>query len=367
MRKSAMLDDRGYVDFSPIWGGNLWAVVIGGRGTGKTFACKFRGAKNYIKHGTQWVYLRRTEEELKGVLRKGTFLDDLATHKDFKDYEFRVSGTFLQMRKRVAEDDEENKKKVPWETFGFALALSTAHKLKGDTCPNVTFVEYDEFIIESDNTRYLNDEYDALFRLYSTLDRNRDVVQIVCTSNACNPVNPILAGFHIPLGTQIKEHGMYKVKCGTSHILFWFVPPNDAYMKKAQNTMGYKLRDSPDDDYNSYAFANEFTALDDNSFIADKPENAVPKYKIRYLEDVYTIYVSLKPRPIMYIDSKTCNAELPVLCVTRKDQSFDGIIMQRNDSVFRYILNAYRFGHVAFGNQVDREKFVEFLNMIGLK
>jgi len=40
-----------------------WNFIIGARGLGKTFAAKRYGIKEYIKHGHEFIYLRRTDVE----------------------------------------------------------------------------------------------------------------------------------------------------------------------------------------------------------------------------------------------------------------------------------------------------------------
>ena len=64
-----------------------WNFIIGARGLGKTFAAKRYGIKEYIKHGHEFIYLRRTDVEQH---RKETFFKDI--QEFFPQYEFRVNG-----------------------------------------------------------------------------------------------------------------------------------------------------------------------------------------------------------------------------------------------------------------------------------
>lgn len=44
----------------------IYYVLIGERSNGKTFACLEKIIKDYLKDGTQGVYLRRMGEDVKG-------------------------------------------------------------------------------------------------------------------------------------------------------------------------------------------------------------------------------------------------------------------------------------------------------------
>ena len=55
----------------------LFNFVIGGRGIGKTYACKHEGIKRYLASGEQFIYLRRYKEEIK-PLKKGKCVEAIA-------------------------------------------------------------------------------------------------------------------------------------------------------------------------------------------------------------------------------------------------------------------------------------------------
>lgn len=65
------LDESDYYNLHNLLTRNApWNFVIGARGLGKTFAAKRYGIKEYIKHGHEFIYLRRTDVEQH---RKETF------------------------------------------------------------------------------------------------------------------------------------------------------------------------------------------------------------------------------------------------------------------------------------------------------
>ena len=58
------LDEGDYYDLHNLLTRNApWNFIIGARGLGKTFAAKRYGIKEYLKHGHEFIYLRRTDVE----------------------------------------------------------------------------------------------------------------------------------------------------------------------------------------------------------------------------------------------------------------------------------------------------------------
>ena len=50
-------------------------VVIGARGLGKSYGAKVKAVRDYVKHKKQFIYLRRSDEELKRT--KDAFFADI--------------------------------------------------------------------------------------------------------------------------------------------------------------------------------------------------------------------------------------------------------------------------------------------------
>ena len=89
-----------YYDFSRIRSyGARYLMIVGSRGTGKTYGAKKIAISNAIKKGEQFIYLRRHRVEQKG---RFTFFDDIA--HEFPGYEFAVHGNDAVMR---MEGDKE--------------------------------------------------------------------------------------------------------------------------------------------------------------------------------------------------------------------------------------------------------------------
>ena len=83
-----------YYDFSRVRSyGARYLMIVGSRGTGKTYGAKKIAITNAIKKGEQFIYLRRHRVEQKG---RFTFFDDIA--HEFPGYEFAVHGNDAVMQ-----------------------------------------------------------------------------------------------------------------------------------------------------------------------------------------------------------------------------------------------------------------------------
>ena len=166
-----------YYDFSRIRSyGARYLMIVGSRGTGKTYGAKKIAITNAIKKGEQFIYLRRHRVEQKG---RFTFFDDIA--HEFPGYEFAVHGNDAVMR---MEGDKK------WNTIGYFSVLSTSQAQKSTAYPLVTTVIFDEFIIENPQIRYLDDEVRVFNNFYLTVDRYKDKTTVFMLST--------FAGFNSP-------------------------------------------------------------------------------------------------------------------------------------------------------------------------
>ena len=61
----------------------LFNMVIGPRGCGKTYAAKKRAIKLFLEKGTQFIYLRRFQDEL--VETAESYFNDIIINREFPD------------------------------------------------------------------------------------------------------------------------------------------------------------------------------------------------------------------------------------------------------------------------------------------
>lgn len=140
----------------------LWSFVAGPRSIGKTFGAKRDAVKDFLRDGSQTLWIRRSKTELTPA--KAGFFDGIAAL--WPGFEFRVEGDAGQIR----TDGEA------WQTVVRFAALSLAAQLKGTEYPMVRKIVYDECYAEPGvlgRGRYLPDEVDRLRNLWITVNRSR--------------------------------------------------------------------------------------------------------------------------------------------------------------------------------------------------
>lgn len=165
--------------------------MTGGRGTGKTY-----GALEYLyNHKIKFIYLRRKQQQYDIVSKPDThpyksfMTDNPGVHITTSTISKGCTGLYN------AEYDDEKEKYVPiGEPFAYMTALSTCSNIRGLDFSDVEVILYDEFIPEKIEKR-IKGEADALFNLYETINRNRELLNkppcyLIGLSNAndlCNP------------------------------------------------------------------------------------------------------------------------------------------------------------------------------------
>lgn len=161
-----------------------WVVMIGGRGTGKTF-----GALEYsIQHDRRIVLMRRTQSQT-DLINKPEF-SPINPVADYLDVSCETR-TISKYNSSIVLDPGENER-----ILGFTAALSTFSNLRGFDASGVDLLIYDEFIPET-HERPIRGEGLAILNVYETINRNRELqgrqpLQALLLSNANRLDNEIL-------------------------------------------------------------------------------------------------------------------------------------------------------------------------------
>ena len=188
--KSKVLNKKvnlNYYSFNKLLSHNAtYNFALGARGLGKTFGAKEKVMKNAIHRGEQFIYLRRYKTELSN---RQTFFDDIAWK--FPDFGFRVHGSLAQMTRTPTEE------KPKWETIGYFISLASAQATKSVAFPKVTYILFDEFIIEKGAIHYLPNEVHVFNNFYSTVDRWKDKTRVLFLANSVSIMNPYFVSYKI--------------------------------------------------------------------------------------------------------------------------------------------------------------------------
>ena len=194
---------NGYVNFPWVLASRLpFIIMVGGRGTGKTFGALEYYRQNAIDGHGKFIYLRRRPDET-----RTTGIAELSPFKRLDDYH-----GYKTMVKKIGKDcygfiDAETD-----TLLGYSMALSTFADVRGIDASDVVSIVFDEFIPER-HRRPIKDEANAFFNAVETVNRNRELegrepIQCVLLSNANLMGNPIFLELGI-VGRAVK---MYKSK-----------------------------------------------------------------------------------------------------------------------------------------------------------
>ena len=176
-------------------------IILGNRGCGKTYSCKKHVIDRFIERGEQFAYVRRSEADLDKTNHK--FFNDM--YELYPDKKFTVKGSEYLCDGVV---------------MGYAYALSTSLAIKGANTPQVSWIIFDEFLIDPNAPyqRYLKEEVYLFYQLYESIARpikGKKDVPVFLLGNIYTSINPWFREWNIRIPenkrkiTTIKEKGIY--------------------------------------------------------------------------------------------------------------------------------------------------------------
>ena len=258
----------------------IFNFVVGDRGGGKSFGTLEFCINQYLKHGREFIYMRRYEKELDES--KPTLFDALKMEGKFPDHELEVKGNRLY---------------IDGKCMGYTVALSTSMKRKSINYSNVHFIIFEEFMVDGVTSRYLGsgDKEVTIFEnFFETVDRLRDQTRVFFLANAFSMVNPYFVHYGIRLTPPYKQYN----KIGPIMVCIW---QDESYRAAKRKTRFYEL--VKDTDFAKHAYENEFY-LDSTHFIKRKSSKAEFHFALMYLGKTYGIWVEWD-KGVYYVSNKT--------------------------------------------------------------
>lgn len=322
-----------YWDISkPLSYNALFNFIVGARGTGKTFGFKNWAIKDFLKNGSQFVYVRRYKQELKKIKN---FFADIAPF--FPEHSFEVKGMTFYIDSKIA---------------GYAIPLSTAKIEKSTAYPLVNKICFDEFILDKGVYHYLTDEVVNFLELYSTVARLRDV-RVFFLSNALTMTNPYFDYFNIglPYGKPIS--------C-KNDILIEMVKAEE-YKKTASETRFGKI--ISDTAYSNYAINNEFLR-DNTTFVEKRDPRARYYFTIIYNSNSYGVWMD-SANGVIHISRDVDESYFIRFALTTEDHTPNTLYTKGRKSVYLYNLcEWYKNGAVRFGSVRVKNEIMNALKLI---
>ena len=297
----------------------LFNFVIGPRGAGKTYGAKKRIIKNFLKDGSQFVYLRRYETEMPSAQMRNFFSD---VSQEFPHTDFSCLNSTMKINGKIA---------------GWYFPLSKGNMLKSIPFPNVTLIIFDEFIINTGMVRYLPNEVVTFLETYSTISRDRDA-QVLFLANSITFINPYFVYFNI----SMEKGQRTKLMKDISVELFENTEFTD-HMK--QTRFGRLISDTS---YGNYAMENEFL-LDTESFIEKLPKDANCTAILRFGTTELGLYVVQGNRLFLSENmDRTCRVRL---VVKENDHDETTVLAPRNNALMKRLAESFAIGDVRFTSQ----------------
>jgi hypothetical protein len=298
--------------------------VIGARGIGKSYAMKVHPIKRFIKHGEQFIYVRRYKPELKKI---ANYFNDVMG--EFPNHQFKVKGHEFYIDGKLA---------------GWAIPLSTWQSQKSNAYPNVSTMIFDEFIREKDNSGYIPNEVEALLNLMDTVFRSRENVRCICLSNAVSVVNPYFLYFGVVPNIH-KRFNAYKS-------LLIEIPDSKDFSEERRKTKFGELIDGTE--YGDMSLDNEFVN-DSSVFIERRSKESKFQFSVIYKGMTMGIWVDVD-KGIMYLSGDYDPSSKLVFAMSTEDLNENAMLLSgwKNNYYLKKMVNAFMNGYLRFDNQVMR-------------
>lgn len=311
--------------------------IIGARGIGKSYAMKKHPINRFIKHGEQFIYVRRYKGELKKI---PNYFDDVKA--EFPDHEFKVKGRQFFIDGKLA---------------GWAIPLSMWQSEKSNAYPNVTTIIFDEFIREKDNSGYIPNEVEALLNLMDTVFRARENVRCICLSNAVSVVNPYFLYFELVPNIN-KRYNAYQ------NILIE-IPDSKDFSDERRKTKFGSLIDGTE--YGEMSLDNTFVN-DSSLFIERRTKESKFQFAVVYKGLTMGVWVDVE-EGLMYLSPDHDPSSKLIFALSAEDLSENVMLMSgwKNNYYLKRMVNAFVSGYLRFDNQVFRNLGYEMFKKMNVQ
>lgn len=289
------LTNNGFYDIRKALSYNRPAIIqLGHRSGGKSTTDARLLLFDYIYTGHQWLYLRRTKDELDSTKRK--FFDDAikiineaVDEKGKHLFPFYIpyfvceagvyricvryydinydTDIYDKKGNKIEEDNVSRETRLKKEmedsaeVCGLSQALSMSQKIKSGFFNgyNVWWIVYDEFIAEH-QTGYLgsnetkNVEYQNLISIFISCDRGigkffRNETRILLIGNLANLYNPILLEWNVNKYYAAAENPNFIAPKAAGWVLE-VIRPSQKYIDEAQKSNAWLLMSEEERSYN---------------------------------------------------------------------------------------------------------------------
>ena len=302
--------------------GCFFNFILAGRGIGKTYGAITAVVKDFLKHGNQFVYVRRTQAELDKCFK--SFFAQHIFKNEFQDHELEAKG---------------GKFYVDGEIAGYAIALSTSRILKSTGFPFVRTIIFDEFTLTLGTQHYLRSEVETFLELVETIFRMRDNGRVWFLGNSTTIYNPYFNYWNISTPYE-GEFRLYK----DGLILVNYVT-NQAFVEAKSKTRFGRLITGTK--YGDYAISNKFLQ-DSESFIHKRPPTAKFFFNLHIDGNIFGVWFD--DDAFWYISNDHDPDSKANFAISRNDHTETTLLQSKVDPMIKNVLERYREAHLVFEN-----------------
>ena len=313
-------------------------IIITERGYGKSFSVKDYVIKQYKKNKSQFLYLRRYENELKSVFEHTSVKEEM-NKKDFFD----------DLKKFYPDDKlcAKNKKfYINDECFGFAKRMTESQDLKSATFNHVKTIIIDEYPIEKGRRYYLPNEGMIIMNIFDSIIRNRSDIKIFILGNAVEGLeySPLFLFFDLQLPYGKKDIKLFK----DNMILLQYATNSEFRKEREQTLIGKLAKGTP---YEEYAINNKILNKN-NDFIEKKKGSSQFSFGFVYKNQYYGVWNDFHEGKI-YVSSDYDKYSPYIYALTLEDHRPNTLLISsaKKYSHWKFLSENFKIGNVYFENQ----------------
>lgn len=336
-------------------------MVVGARGIGKTYGLRLQFIRDWIKDGSRFVELVRFKNELSDFA--ATYFNRIEENMEFPDYVFKTTPRHAYIAEKPKCKDDKPK----WQLIGYFGAMTEAQAMKKRTYSKVKRLLLDEAVIDKRLDRYHNylpNEFGILVNILDSVSRERSETEnskrcrVYLLGNACDLLNVYFGAY----GVNAEPKPGFSWHKNKTMLLHYVKDVEYGKAKTKDTVAGRMLADTIDE---RVASSNEFIRSS-NDFVYKKPKNAKFYFGVVYLDLKFGVWADYK-EGYYYISDKIPRNGEPIFALTASDNRVNYIMAKRAEGRLRTFVDLYYLGIIRYETPYLKEKFIEVLNLFGVK
>lgn len=328
-------------------------LINGERSIGKSYTTQKFMLDRALHRGQEFVYLVRTQDEKKKGIFGSSFEKVIAN--EFEGYEIDTTTETMHLIQRGTGENGDDEKVI----LGYCLALTEAVKIKKRSFPNVKYLMFDEYMLESNQSiGYVNgwNEPDLFLNIYHTIDRENDKVICFLLGNNTSFYNPyhMHPAFNIP---HIDQGEIWK----NENVLFQWATGSQALKTKKAGSKFLKMIESTN--YGSYALQGNY--IDDSTdFILERSHTSSYMFAFAFDDHSFGVWID-KEIGLVFISDKYDPSNKMHFALTLKDHRENTLLTKdKNNTLLQWLSKNFKLGNVRFENMEIKKRSEDAIRLI---